>query len=347
MKNTRNISLDIIRIIAILFVAMIHVSAFFVINFDKSSIEFFTGNIFDSISRIAVPLFLMLSGALILNNDKNFELKNILKKILNIFVLTIIWSIIYSLLYDVILNIVKNRPINIKDIIISIGSGHYHMWYLYMIIGLYLVTPFLKQIIKEKNYNLIYLFILLSIFFQFLIPIINEISLVCHPAKYIIKFIDKFELGFFNGFISYYLIGWLITNKDIKNKYKNRLYIIGLISLLIVIIRVQFTGNYKYLYNTRNILLFFYAISMFLALYTKDTFNISEKAKNFISSLSKLTFGVYIIHPLILDIILKVFVYKNFPVFYILIVHFLVILISFIITYIMSKIPVIKKLVRF
>ena len=72
----RNYSLDIARIVAIMAVAMIHCSANFVIHFNLFSTEFILGNIFDAASRVGVPLFLMISGALFLDERKDITLKS-------------------------------------------------------------------------------------------------------------------------------------------------------------------------------------------------------------------------------------------------------------------------------
>ena len=58
--SKRNFSLDIARIVAILAVVMIHCSANFVSYYQPFSNEFVIGNLFDSVSRIGVPLFLMI-----------------------------------------------------------------------------------------------------------------------------------------------------------------------------------------------------------------------------------------------------------------------------------------------
>ncbi len=79
-SKTRDISLDIIRIIATMAVVMIHCSAFLVSNFKVGTMAFFVGNVFDSVSRLAVPLFVMVSGALFLNEERTVTVKGILKK---------------------------------------------------------------------------------------------------------------------------------------------------------------------------------------------------------------------------------------------------------------------------
>ena len=73
-QNQRKLYLDLLRIIAISAVVMIHVSASYVTN-ANSLLDFTVGNIFDSVSRLGVPLFLMISGALILDENKEFNCK--------------------------------------------------------------------------------------------------------------------------------------------------------------------------------------------------------------------------------------------------------------------------------
>lgn len=68
-KRSWNKSLDVIKTVAIITVLMTHVSAALVILFPVSSPEFIWGNIVDSISRIGVSLFIMVSGALFLDED--------------------------------------------------------------------------------------------------------------------------------------------------------------------------------------------------------------------------------------------------------------------------------------
>ena len=77
-KSPRNPLLDMARIVAVLAVVMIHCSADFIANYPLHTSEFISGNLFDSISRMAVPLFLMISGALFLDQDRELSFKSIL-----------------------------------------------------------------------------------------------------------------------------------------------------------------------------------------------------------------------------------------------------------------------------
>ena len=72
--------LDILRVIACLFVILIHSSAQYVIE-NVGSLNFWTGNIIDGLSRVAVPIFVMISGALLLDKNYNYTEKKLIKHI--------------------------------------------------------------------------------------------------------------------------------------------------------------------------------------------------------------------------------------------------------------------------
>ncbi len=134
----------ILRIISSFGVVLIHVSGRYYhilkINFYDWKIAYF----YNGISRFSVPIFFMISGALFLNHDSSF--KNIftisIKKIL---IHLIIWSFIYSI------SSLKSSNINIKIIIFKFIETHYHLWYLFATIELYITVPFLREIVKKKR----------------------------------------------------------------------------------------------------------------------------------------------------------------------------------------------------
>ena len=72
--------LDILRVIACLCVILIHSSSQYVVK-EVGSLNFWTGNIIDGFSRVAVPIFVMISGALLLNKNYNYTEKKLIKHI--------------------------------------------------------------------------------------------------------------------------------------------------------------------------------------------------------------------------------------------------------------------------
>ena len=171
-KNKRIYSFDVMRIMAVCAVIMIHTSAAFVTSRDNAT-AFLWGNFFNSISRFAVPMFLMMSGALMLNEDKEISTRKILKSAWNFFVLLVIWSVIYSAGYNIIKPIVFHEPISITTIIKTAFHGHYHLWYLFVLIGLYILTPILRLFIKRENAKLIRNYLLFFVIIGFCVPFVN------------------------------------------------------------------------------------------------------------------------------------------------------------------------------
>lgn len=341
----RNVSLDITRIIAVMAVVMIHTVGKFVDFYDTASTEFILGNVFDSISLLGVPLFVMVSGSLMLDENKNFSIKDLIfRRIRNIALLTVFWSVLYCCIFSVILPISRGEALSLPGIAYALTAGHYHMWYLYMVIGLYFVTPFLRAFVKKENKNLILLFILISVISQFTLPVLNILSLKFEETTYIIKLIGMLQLNFFGYFIAYYLMGWYIVHVGIKNK--RLLYCLGIVSLLITIVYVQFTGNYANAYANENLFVMLYSVAVFTALNCGKERSVGGRTGKVLETLSGLSFGVYIVHPLTQMIVDKVIVYTKYPLLYIVLYYTSVIVLSFAGCYIVSKLPVIKKAVR-
>lgn len=343
----RNHLLDVTRIVAVLAVVMTHCSAGFVSNYNQYTSEFIWGNILDSISRIGVPLFLMISGALFLDENKEVTLKGILlKNIKSIAFITIIWAIIYSLVSNVILPLLTGELVSIKKIIKGIVSGHFHMWYLYMIMGVYIITPFLKKFVYKDNKEMVLCFIIISFFARFFAPIINILCNLGFNLAFINTGVNRFNLGFFDGYLTYYLAGWYIVHIGIKQKWiVNSIFFGGAAALILMALLVHFTGDYGNAYENIGVLVFLYSVSVFLAI-NHMNIDATEKTAKKLSSISKLTFGVYIIHVLILTIYSKLFHYSQYCGLFIIVKFLIVVCSSFLISYLISKIPVVKKIIK-
>jgi surface polysaccharide O-acyltransferase-like enzyme len=100
----------------------------------------------------------MTSGTIFLEKDLSFNI--LLNKYIKIIYIKLLFcSFFYSLRKKIIL---KN---NYKKIFLIFLKGHFHLWYLFRVYRLYLITPFLKQI--TKNEKLFSIFLILNIFFAF------------------------------------------------------------------------------------------------------------------------------------------------------------------------------------
>ena len=91
----RNVALDIARILAMFAVVLTHSSGGFVERYELFSSEFIWGNIFDAISRLGVPLFVMISGALMLDETRNITPKTLMFKTLKTTILLLFFLVFF------------------------------------------------------------------------------------------------------------------------------------------------------------------------------------------------------------------------------------------------------------
>ncbi len=347
-------SFDVIRILATFMVIMIHTAGAFVASPNSSFFAFTAGNFFDSLSQIAVPLFLMLSGALMLDEKKEITLRKSLKYALNIFVLLCLWSVFYAVTFTFLIPLLQGQEIslNLPKFITDCLMGHYHMWYLYLIIGLYLVTPLLRLFVKKSNQKILLYIIILALLFRFLPPLIDVISGNLFSIRIFLDYANKFKMGYLSSYLLYYVLGWFVTNIEISKKHRIFTYIAGVMgfSLTFGLTELFIKKDpqiYDSLYSANSITIFCAALATFVFFFYLFKGKTFDKASGFVAYISKLTFGVYLIHELFRTV-LEAFLMPRIPnaLVYILVCSTLTAVISFGVTFVMSKIPLIKKLIK-
>ena len=337
VTQNRVIYVDILRVLSMIAVIVIHVVATQFYKIEVKSYEWWMLNLFDSISRWAVPIFVMISGMFLLDSEKEITLKNVFIKYIKKYVIIIlIWNLIYA-----IIPCIYNRNINIQEFFETIILGQTHIWFLYMIIGLYMITPFLRKIVQEENLTKYYI-TLWVVFALLLKPIAEMFNL--NILKELID--GKIYINFVLGYTGYFLLGFYISK---KNYNKIIIYIIGILGFLITFIGTALisSGELKTdLLQPLTINVFMMAISLFLLI--KDRFqNYKFKARyvTIIEKLAKNSLGIYLIHYLIIGVLTKLgFNILEFNVIIgVILETIIVFVISFVITEILSRIKILNK----
>ena len=147
-----NFPVNLIRTLAILMVILVHASFFpYKIPGEINSaimVNWFAADFFGAIGYLGVPLFVMLSGALLLNPAKADEpMGAFFKKRFNRIGLPLIfWTVVFFVWNF----IVWEKPITVLNIGQGLISGSYPiLWFLYLLVGLYLITPILRTLVKH------------------------------------------------------------------------------------------------------------------------------------------------------------------------------------------------------
>lgn len=166
-----------VRGIAVFLVIVIHCASQ---DFYTPSAHWWISAIIDSLSRPAVPLFLMLSGALLLRREEPtfYFLK---KRILRIIPPLIFWGLVYVIFNALYWNV----SISWLDLISVISKKPYiHLWYLYYVIGLYALIPIFSRWYTRASkkelafYLMMWIFINFASKFRFALPTVGEYGFI-------------------------------------------------------------------------------------------------------------------------------------------------------------------------
>lgn len=291
--NNRLIYADALRVAATFSVVLLHVAASNWSLAEPGSFEWNVFNFYDSISRFGVPVFVMISGMFLLNPDKAVDLREIYGKyILRIVKAFIAWSLLYALYASINTYGTFNSDAFLKSFV----PGHYHLWYLYMIAGLYIITPVLRRIAGDKEAS--GYFLLLSIIFVFILPIIIKLF----NLEYLEMIIKKFDFHLVLGYSGYYLGGYYLSTHDIKKDRRNVIYILGILSA-IGTAALTYTGSLRagtavgtfYSYFSPNVMLASIAVFIFFK-YEVSEIKFDSKGIAGIEILSACSFRIYLVH---------------------------------------------------
>lgn len=337
--------IDILRIFSTFAVVVVHVSALKWYSVDIMSKEWDILNWFDSMVRWAVPVFVMISGALFLDRRSSVE-KLYKKNILHIITCFLFWSVAYTAYYRCVLQ----RNMSIADIAVEIFKGPYHMWFCFMIVGLYIITPLLWEMVRSVN--MVKYFLVVSFVFTFLLPrcgywmsfISDTISVVINNA------LQQMDMHFIYGYTFYYLCGYYLKNVTWNNRRRWVIYVLGIGGFSATIFFTKWASVHKgtavemfYNYFAINVML--EAVCVFV--FFKHHFQCKNIAlKVHMRKIADYCFGAYLIHIMILSEVDR-FLGENIlafnPILSISLISILVFVVSIIISAVLHQIPLLYR----
>ncbi|MCK0180161.1 acyltransferase family protein [Flavobacteriaceae bacterium S0862] len=330
MKENQ-LGIAFLRVLATFSVIVIHVSAPILGEYGNISLfDWNLGNAFDSSNRYSVPMFFMISGALLLNKD--YTLKEFFKKrFIKILPPFIFWSLVYSIYKRFVIGNEQSGVLDSVDKItrdIFYGS-EYHLWFVFVLLGIYLLTPIIRKWVKQASSKEVAFF--LSIWLFTIVYRIPGLSI----------YFPKVELMYFSGYLGYFVLGYYLLNVDFKNKFIP-------ISSIVLGILITSVGTYYFTEKNNKLFSYFYeflsinalmvATGVFLLFKNFSTKN--ETLKHTFVTLSSCCFGIYLVHVLILELLeLYGFYWSMFtPIVSVPLVSFLCFILSFASIYFIKKV---------
>lgn len=285
--------IDFLNVISVFLIIMIHVPGFLV-PYSNSDNYWWKVILFFSITRFAVPLYILSSGAMILkkpvDNIKNF----FVKRFSRVAIPFLFWGMVYEI--NVMINY---RPKTFFEILhdFFFQDVMFHLWFVYMILAMYVFTPIFSEVLKNISQKILKYSFGVWIFLSCVVSI---------------------EYWFYEGishrfwfveFIGYFVAGWIIHNQKI-NFVKLNGYITALIagimiflsSVLVVTQSFKYNEQYEAFFEPYFILIVIGSLIIFKYFREKEEFfRRHKKFSKIFSKLSVLTYGIYLIHVLVLN----------------------------------------------
>ena len=299
--QSRNTSMDIIRIVAAFTVLSVH---FFLHNGFYSNIvqgvPMYIMVLMRTLFSVCVPLFMILTGYLMSHKTLSRKYYSGISKTLIIFVLATLACMIFKAVHD-------NEPLTLKSFILGTldFTGANYSWYIEMYIGLFLLVPFLNLAynkLKNKRQKQV---LVLTLVFLTIIPTLFNIFNFDNPAWWsdpktsdtFAKLVPSWWMGFYP--IAYYFTGCYIREYGIKLNTRSMLVLF----LLAILIFGTFnfyrsygttfkSGSYVYWYGFEPYVL---SVLLFVLLSRIKTDNMNEKVKFVLWKVSDLALGIYLI----------------------------------------------------
>ena len=283
---------DLLRCVAAVAVIAIHVLAPYrhelgVIPFD----EWATAVGVNSVTRWAVPVFILITGALMLSDTRPFDAKYYVKRRLGkVLVPFLIWSLFYALLSGLT---ATGYDFSVTSEILAESPSHatyYHLGFFYYFIPLYFVIPLFQYVVKQSGPSALYAFVAVWLFTSLL---------------YLMKIDGPWsnELWLYSGYLP---LGYLLYQRVPLTKGMVSLFVLlggaALFTTAYMVITnsvaaEQYTVGRWLSYKTLNVI---FAASMIFILCRYFGEGLSSQANKVVGFISQHSLGIYILHPIFL-----------------------------------------------
>lgn len=360
--NKRDIRLELMRIVALFFIIFNHTGkyGFYLFSkYDYCDFRFWLYLPWSVFCKFSVPLFFMISGALLL--VKKESIKELYKKrVLRMFVVLVLVSIVYYV-FDIAKGNVCFFGIgNVLDFIYYFITGNisFHLWFLYAYIVFLLISPLLKKLVDRIT----------AFEFRYYYVLVLVMSVVIPVSQYVLFPGIEYNSSVLTAYnllnsktiniIVYPVVGYYLYHRfDYRKITCKKLFLLWITNIITIIItslfllfRIWKTGDCTESNSQQfhSMFALYNASVIFISIKHIETkkCNISIWIKRIILSIGECTFCIYLLHILIMrsfDNIHSMQMLSFFPLLGCFIYCFFVFFICFLISMIIKKIPVIKK----
>jgi len=305
----RNAGLDILRVLACYMVVQIHTGEFFYISTEGGVLNgpgAFWVSLYNSLFRCCVPLFVLISGYFLfpVKDDLRTFFRKKTSRVLYPF---LIWCIIYAI-YQFLMGKADLTAAltNILHIPVNYGTQIGHLWYVYMLLGIYLFAPLISpwlQTASKRNIEFYLVLWAVAMSMPYIHLVFPEIWGEC-------GWNNTPMLYYFSGFLGYAILGFYMKRFYAqKGKWDFSLgLILILIGYLITVYgfstRLDTAKTIKELELTwafESINVAMMTLGFFLVIKNLTFKNHDSWFAKLIEDVSLKSYGIYLLHIIILN----------------------------------------------
>ena len=227
----RQIYLDVLRLLATIGVVVLHVSSTKIVLND-GSFNWKVSLVGSTLVQWVVPIFLMISGALFLNPRKDITIKGLLThSVPRLALAWLFWTAVYAV--PVVLE-AGGRPKQFNMLF------HFHLWFLPMLTGIYLLVPLLRKVASEAKLSLYAL----------------ALWMLCFTVMFIGKWnipqvTDLFSLGLVAAGAGYFLMGGYAAQFRPSKQVRWGIYMMGIVALVVSVVGTLTVKHFTWGINTK------------------------------------------------------------------------------------------------
>ena len=311
-NKKRIIYLDILNIIAIIAVVAMHQN--WIVHENPNIRAWNTSLLVDCICYFAVPVFIMNTGATLMDYRKKYDTKTFFQKRLKkVLIPFIFWACVMFIWRIFILKTLEIHGIVDLCNAFFFSKEEDTYYFLFIIIGLYLIMPLLSCLTKEEYRKTLWYMFFLYIIIDGFVP--NILSLFKIDWNGVITS----NLG---SLVIFVILGYLLSTEDLKKRDKIIIHIGAVLGLI-----------YRYV----------------ITFYFKDLFEnkikVSDNVAKALSVISGCSFGVYLTHKIVLYYEVELLSINIYTWQWRTVGVFLTYVITLTFVYIFKKIPVLKNIV--
>ncbi len=341
---------DLLRVLAVLAVIVLHLSGGSLGQAAVGGSRWTALLTYDALAHWCVPMFVMLSGAFLLDPKKSVRLRDIfLKYILRVLIALVVWGVLYALL-DYGHTGGHFTWSGIKSALRHVlwTDTHYHLWFLYMMIGLYLVTPILRAFVRGASRGDLHWFFLLSFVFYSLLPTLQALF----PDQMALPTVwaNAIHIDLVLGYVGYYVAGYYLKNYTLGRIAEFSIYILGILGAVATVWASAALSRYRgsfcdILFEYRSPNIAFMAVAIFVLFRYVLGVSDERSRRQRLGGVARISFGIFLVHDVFILLLrhFGVTALSFNPILSVPVLSAAVFLCSFAVSWLLSKIPLLGR----